>query len=327
VHDPVLVTGASGFIGRHLVRQLLDAGHSVRVLVRDHEPLQPVIDRVDLVTGDLTEPHTIERAVRGARSILHLAACARAWVVDRSEYTRVNVGAVDSLLRAARRHDVERLVHVSTVLTLPPYREAAVNHGAQRPTPYERTKREGEELVRRYVEEGRHAVIVHPTRVYGPGPLTDANAVTKSIVLYARGRLRVRLNDGDAQANYVHAEDVARGIMLAGQRGQAGARYVLGGENATFAGLLARVDAIAGIHRWVVPLPPALAVGVGAAAEWWGRVTGTAPFTARWVRSLLEDRRAAVASAMHDLGYAPRSLDQGLQETIAWLRSQRMLPV
>jgi nucleoside-diphosphate-sugar epimerase len=320
----VLVTGATGFIGTYLVRQLVTAGQAVRVLARRPGALDPPLqERVESVAGDVRDPAAIERAVAGAHTVLHLAACARAWSRDLDEFESVNVRAVDTLLTAAARAGVERLVHVSTVLTLPPYHPAPVNGAASRPTPYEVTKRAGERLVESYAAQGHHATIVHPTRVYGPGPLTDANAVSRVVALYLSGRFRVRLDDHDALANYVHAADVATGIRLAADRGRTGAHYLLGGENVSFRAFLALVGELGGRRRRVMALPMPVALAAAHAAEWWGRLGGIAPLTPSWVRVFLEDRRGDIGPAQADLGYAPRPLRAGLTETIAWLAQRR----
>lgn len=316
----VLVTGATGFIGTYLGRQLVAEGRPLRVLARRPAALDASLrGRAETVTGDVRDPAALERAVAGVHTVLHLAACARAWSRDRSEFEAVNVHAVDALLAAAARAGVERLVHVSTVLTLPPHRPAPVNGAASRATLYEVSKRAGERLVESYAAQGRHATIVHPTRVYGPGPLTDANAVSRVIALYLSGRFRVRLDDRDVLANYVHAADVAAGIRLAAERGRAGAHYLLGGENISFRDFLALVGDLGGGRRRVMALPMPAALAVAHAAEWWGRLGGTAPLTPSWVRVFLEDRRGDIGPAQADLGYAPRPLRTGLTETIAWL--------
>jgi len=321
---PVLVTGATGFIGSYLVPQLLDEGIPVRVLVRNPRLLPPAVRaRVEVFVADLRDRDAMCRAIEGTDTILHLAACARAWMRDREAYGAINVCAVESLLEAARCADVRRFVHVSTILTLPPFRPAPIRGEALRPSPYERTKREGEQLVEQYAASGRHAVIVHPTRVYGPGPLTDANGVTRAAALYLQGRLRVRLSDGGVQANYVYVDDVATGIRLAAERARPGTHYVLGGENASFEQFLDLVAEIGGVHRRTVPLAPALALAVGHAAEGWGHLGGLAPITARWVRTFLEDRRTDGTPALRDLGYRPRSLRAGLEATIRWLRDEK----
>jgi len=322
----VLVTGASGFLGSYVVRLLVTAGRPVRVLVRRPDALAPAVrSGVECVTGDVRDPAAVCRAVTGTQTVLHLAACARAWSRDPAEFTAVNVHAVEVLLEAAARAGVERLAHVSTVLTLPPFRPAAIDGPASRLTPYETTKRAGERLVESYAAQGRHATILHPTRVYGPGPRTEANAVSKVIALYLAGRFRVRLDDGDAVANYVHAADVASGIVLAGERGRPGAHYLLGGENASFHDFLALVGELSGVRRRVFALSPGAALLAAQVAEWWGRMGGTAPVTRGWVRVFLEDRRGDIGPARLDLGYAPRSLRAGLAETIEWLVGRRQV--
>lgn len=319
-----LVTGATGFIGAYVVRRLLAGGAVVRVLVR-HPGLLPAEDagRVQVVQGDLRSEGDVDRAVRGAHTVLHLAAYARAGARDPGVFRAVNVDAVRSILEAAGRYEVRRLVHVSTVLTLPPFRGAPVNGAAARPTPYEATKREAEAMVEACAEAGLPAVIVHPTRVYGPGPLTDANAVTRVVAGYLAGWFRFRLADGGVESNYVHADDVAAGILLAARHGRTGAHYALGGENVSFAAFLAMVERITGVHRHVAALPRPAALGIGAMGELWGRLGGTSPITRGWVRAFLEDRRVDIGPAREELGYAPRSLRAGLEETIAWLGARR----
>ncbi len=321
-----LVTGATGFIGAYVVRRLLAEDANVRVFVRAPERLEPgVRERVQIVQGDIRSARDFQAAVRGTETVLHLAACARAWSSDPCEFREANVDAVDSMLRASATESVQRLVHVSTILALPPYRPASVRHGYAKLTPYEATKQAADRLVEAYESSGRHAVIVHPTRVYGRGPFTDANAVAKTIWLYLNGRFRVRISDGNALANYVHVEDVAEGILLAARRGRSGAHYVLGGpDNVSLADLLGLVDELAGLHRRVLALPPAIAFSVARAAELWGRLGGQAPLTPGWIRIFLEDRRVDIGPARRELGYDPRPLWRGITEVLEWLEAESL---
>lgn len=315
-----LVTGASGFIGRRVAEKLMADTVPLRLLVRRPDALPPELRaRAEVVTGDIRDRTTLRIALDGVDTVLHLAAHARAWDRDPQVFTDVNVQAVRALLDEASVCGVRSLVHVSTILTRPAHAPARIRWLRPGPTPYERTKREGERLVERYAAEGHRAVIVHPTRVYGPGPLHDANGATKAIALYLRGRLRLRLADGDALASYVHVDDVAAGIIRAARYGRSGAHYVLGGENISLRGLLEQVASLTGVRRRVVPLPGVAAVALAGAAQLWGRVSGDAPLTPGWVRSLMEDRRADVTAARQDIGYDPRPLRVGLTETIDWL--------
>jgi farnesol dehydrogenase len=318
----ILVTGATGFIGRYVLRRLLAECPSamIRVLVRRPDLLEPrARERVEVHAGDLRDPGVLEGAIQGMQWVLHLAALARAWEREPSTFTDTNARAVERLLEACARRGVERLVHVSTVLAVAPRRPAAVAWRFLEPTPYERSKQDAERLVRSYVSAGGHAVIVRPTRVYGPGPLTDANGVTKVLSLYLRGRFRVRLADGDVLANYAHVDDVAEGILQAARSGQSGEAYFLGGENISLRGFLDLASEISGVRRRTVTLPPGLALSAAALAELWGRVGGTAFVTPGWVRIFLEDRSVDVEPSRRGIGYAPRPLREGLAETIRWL--------
>lgn len=318
----VTVTGATGFIGQYVVRQLVTEDRAVRVLARQPNRLPPDLRaRVEVVAGDIQSRAALTEAVQGADTVLHLAACARAWSRDPFEFRAVNEEAVGHLLSDARRFHVRRFVHVSSIVTRPPYRPAPVRGPAMRPTPYEESKRAGEQLVEDHAASGHHAVIVHPTRVYGPGPLNDANGVTQVVWQYLNGRFRFRLADNDVQASYVHAEDVARGIVAAADLGMSGEHYILGGENATFRELLERVDEVAGVHHRTVALPPWAALGVARGSELVGRIGGHAVLTPSWVRCFLEDRRVNIDSTRAALNYHPRPLREGLADTIAWLHA------
>lgn len=313
----IVVTGATGFIGRRLVRQLVAQGSCVRVLVRSADRLDPAArGRVEVVTGDIRDAAGLEAALRDADTVLHLAALAKAWSNDPAAFTETNEIAVAQLLEAARRHAVRRFVHVSTVLTLG-YEDGRPPVDA---TPYERSKLAGERLVEAYARNHGHAVIVHPTRVYGPGPLNDANGVTQMIDLYRRGRFRLRIADGGARANYAHVDDVARGIRLAAERGHSGHHYPLGGEeNPSLREFLDRVGALTGRPRTTLPVPPAVARGIGLAGEVWGRVRGETSLTRGWVGVFLRDLPVDIEPSRRELGYRPRPLERGLRQTIDWL--------
>jgi len=321
----VLVTGGTGLIGRYVVRRLVDAGAEVRLLARNPARIEAgVAPHIDIVKGDVRDGATVERAVQGARRVVHLAAYAKAWSRDASEFSAVNVDAVRSLVDRAAHDDVERFVHVSTILTLPPHRPAPVGGAAARETFYEATKHAGEDIVAAWGAADGRATILHPTRVYGPGELNDANGVTKAVWLYLRGRLRLCLDEGDSLANYVHADDVAAGIVAATFADRPAPHYVLGGEDASFADVLGLASREAGLHRRTLAVGPRLAVAIAAAMEACGPLGVTPLLTRGWVRALLEDRRADSSPARRDLGYQPRDLATGVRETVAWLLESHM---
>jgi farnesol dehydrogenase len=326
------VTGGTGFIGTHLVHRLVRTGVRVRALVRRRTgrpdppfpfPVSP--DEVDVVWGDITDPDAVAAAVAGASVVYHLAGHARAWSREERRSQAVNGGGTEHVCRAAARHGA-RLVHVSTNLV-----EGVEDTDDPRTalTAYQRSKLQGEAAVRRFVASGAHAVILRPTRVFGPGLLSQANSATLVIELYRRGRFRLRIADGDARANYVFVDDVVAGLLRSAEPGtgeDAGACYTLGGENATMEQFLAAVAAATGRRRAVVALPRAAVRLVAAAAEGLG-LLGIEPFITRdWAELLSRDWPADSRRAEASLGYRPRPLSEGVTQTVRWLEAGRPSP-
>jgi hypothetical protein len=220
--------------------------------------------------------------------VLHLAACARSWCRQPDEYDQVNLHAVETLVEAARRYQVQRLVHVSTVLTLV--------HPASRPlTHYERTKLAGE----RIAEQCEVATIVHPTRVYGPGPLNDANGATKVIAAYLAGRFRFCLDDHDVLANYVHVDDVAEGILLG--RARCSACPLRAGRR--MSRCVSRWERRPPVRRAAlrVPLQPTALASATVAEAWVGSVAACRPrtgFVSSWRTSAWWATPARLATSL-----------------------------
>ena len=262
-----------------------------------------------LVWGDLRDPSAVTRLVEGADLVFHLGAYARAWAANPGDFEAINVEGTRNVMAAALAAGVRRVVHVSTELV----------DGEE--TAYQRTKRAAEQVVQDYVARGGDAVIVRPTRVYGPGPLNPANSVTRIISLYRRGLFRVRLADGGARANYVYVEDVVDGLLKAAERGTKGAAYVLGGENLTLEEFTGLIGKATGRTHALLALPRTVANLVGAACELGGRL-GVEPLITRpWVAVLTADRPMNSEAAVRDLAYRPRSARDGIAATLAWLEA------
>jgi farnesol dehydrogenase len=272
---------------------------------------------VTLVSSDVSSEAAVQRLVEGARTVFHLAGCAKPWVRDPAEYVRVNVLGTRHVLEAARRAGAVRVVHTSTNLV----------EGADRPerilTHYQRTKITAEAAVQECVAAGGDAVIVRPARVYGPGPLTDANAVTRLVRQYLAGTFRFRLADGGVRGSWVHVDDVVTGMLAAAERGTGGAAYTLGGENASLETFLDTLAGVAGTRRTVTPLPPGLARAAAGVMQVPGIFGIAPPITRDWVDLFLLDWPSDSSAATRDLDYRPRDLRSGLADTVAWLRAGR----
>ena len=251
-----LVTGASGFIGSHVVAALAAAGASVRAF--DRRAPEELPPGVELAHGDILDRDAVRRALAGCDTVFHLAALYSYSPRDAAAMERVNVEGTRILLEQA---DTRRIIHTASCATCGPVAGRAATE-ADAPAawelrvPYKRTKVAGEQLALAAAERGANVVIVNPTTPVGPGDRRPT-PTGKMVADVARGRARAYLARG--ALNIVAVEDVARGHLLACERGRAGQRYLLGGEN------LSMKDTFAAIADAAGRPPPRLAVPWSAA--------------------------------------------------------------
>jgi len=336
----VLVTGATGFIGTRLVQALVERGRSVRALcrrdnvtsppglgLRDGAPLRH--PKVELFRGDITDAESVNRAMEGCTEVFHVAGYAKNWAPDPTTFYRVNRDGVKNVLAAAQRCGVRRVVWTSTIQTFPPTPpgqigdETWVNRGPFL-TDYEASKVAAEKEALAMARQGLDVVIVNPTRVFGPGHITEGNSLSRLIDMYDRGRLPFLLNAGRNIGNYVFVEDVVEGHLLAMERGRSGEKYILGGENVSLREFFRLVDQVSDKRHFQIPIfrPGALTFAwvQKKLAEWFGIYPAITP---GWVRTFLMDRAYTCRKAQEELGYQPRPLIEGLRITYAWLQRVR----
>ncbi|MGA2591292.1 MAG: hopanoid-associated sugar epimerase [Bryobacteraceae bacterium] len=318
---PTLVTGASGFLGWHVARLLVERGHSVRALVRPSSRIREL--DAEPVTGDLRDPAALERAAGGCGLVFHVAADYRLWAADESELYRSNVDGTRNILQAARKAGVDRVVYTSTVgcIGVPPGGEGDETcpvaledmKGA-----YKRSKFLAERVALEFAASGLPVVIVNPTAPVGDHDIKPTP--TGRIVLdFLKGDMPAFIDTG---LNVVDARDVALGQLLACERGVEGERYILGAENLTLAQILEKLAAIAGRPAPTVKLPYAVAYAAGVVTTAWARVSGKpprAPLDA--VRMARKKMYVSHAKAARELGYDPGSADGALARAVEWFRA------
>jgi dihydroflavonol-4-reductase len=320
----VLVTGATGFVGANLVRELLADGATVRVLVR------PASDRrtltgldVETVEGDLCEPGSLGAALRGIEILYHVAADYRLWARDPRELYRVNVDGTRALLRAAAASGVGRVVYTSSVGTLgippdgTPGTESTPVSLSDMVGHYKRSKFLGEREAERAAGQGLAVVIVNPSAPVGPWDWKPT-PTGKMLVDYLRGRMLAYLDTG---LNVVHVRDVARGHIQAAERGRVGERYILGHAegNLGLRAIFQRLRDYTGIPAPRVRLPHGGALALATVAEGIARVTGGQPLVARTaVRMAAKRMFFDPAKAIRELGLPQTPVDQALREAADW---------
>jgi dihydroflavonol-4-reductase len=319
-----LVSGASGFVGSAVVRRLVRAGYTVRVLVR------PTSDRrnlkqlpVEQVIGDLTDSASLYQALIGCTSLFHVAADYRLWAPDPASIYASNLIGTRNIMQAALEADVERIVYTSSVATLG---RNADGQPADELTPallddmvghYKRSKFLAEREVREMVEKhGLPAVIVNPSTPVGPGDIKPT-PTGRMVADAAKGRMPAYVDTG---LNIVHVDDVAAGHLLAFQRGQIGERYILGGENLSLKQILVMIAGFTGRHPPRVRLPHDLVLPIAYIAEGWARMAGYQTLTLTVDGLQMSKKRMYFSSdkARRELGYAPRPAADALRDAVNW---------
>lgn len=306
----ILVTGATGYVGAALVQLLADNGLPVRATIREAGRAGVLPPQVQRAPADLGDEDSLARAMEGCDGVFHLAASLGPSPEDTR---RSNVDGTARVLAAAARAGVRRVVFTSSSAAIVAasglVSEQAPNRTALT-DPYSTSKAEAEGLVFAAVAEGMDACIVNPVNIYGPSPF-GPGSYNGLFLAAARGEVREVV---DAPVGWVLAEDVARGHLLAFEKGEAGRRYVLCGEVAGFGSVLDRFAELAGSPQRVTARPP----GTTLADD--------APLFAR--RSEVYGKLGAVHiddAGARSLGFAPRSVDEGLSLTVGWLRAANIL--
>lgn len=317
-----LVTGGTGFVGANVVRELLGDGRTVRVLVRPRSDRRALAGLpIELSEGDLGDRASLDRAVAGVRLVLHVAADYRLWAPDPQALYRANVEGTRAILEAAGAAGVTRVVYTSTVgaLGIPKDGSAGTEDTpvslGDMVGPYKRSKFLAEQVALELARRGLPVVIVNPSAPVGPWDVKPT-PTGQMVVDFLAGRMFATMDTG---LNLVHVRDVARGHLLAAERGRIGEKYILGHANLSLAEIGALLAEITGRHppRWRVPY--ALAWSAALGMEAFARLTRTAPrvpLTA--VRMARKRMYFSPARAVRELGLPQTDVRVALRDAAGW---------
>ena len=321
-----LVTGATGFVGANVVRALLDDGQRVRALVRrssDRRAIEGLA--LDVCEGDLLDPGSLRGAVTGARHVYHVAADYRLWARDPRDLYRANVDGTRAVLAACAEAGVERVVYTSTVgaLGIPedgsPGTETTPVTLADMVGPYKRSKFLAERVALEWASRGLPVVVVNPSAPVGPWD-TKPTPTGQLIVDFLRGKMFATLDTG---LNLVHARDVARGHVLAAERGRVGEKYILGNQNLSLSEIFGMLARLTGHPAPRIRVPWALAwcgaLGMEAVARLTGGVPAV-PLTA--VRMARKRMHFSAAKAVRELGLPQTPVEDALRDAVEWFAAR-----
>jgi len=326
-----LITGATGFVGSAVLRQLLGAGHHVRALVR------PKSDRgnisglpVEIVNGDVMDRHSLDRAMAGCSTLFHVAADYRLWLLKPDEMYETNVIGTRNVMFAAMDAGIKRVVYTSSVATLgftlngspadedtPVWLKDMIGH-------YKRSKFMAEAEVKRLADEqGLPVIIVNPSTPVGPRDIKPTPS-GRIIMDAASGRMPAYVDTG---LNLVHVDDVAIGHLLALERGKVGERYILGACNMTLKEIFCAVAMFAGRNPPRIRLPHPLVFPIACMSEAWARLVSKREPRATLTGARLARKKMffSVEKAKRFLGFNPRPVEEALRDAVDWFRENGYL--
>jgi nucleoside-diphosphate-sugar epimerase len=319
-----LITGASGFIGRHLVRELAQRGWDLRILV--HERTQGWPETCEIFKGDITDPASLVRPLQQVDVVFHLAAALGASLLDKKGFARINVQGTANLLQAAQESGVRRFIHFSSSGVLgyvEPNQTADENYACRPQNPYDRTKLEAERLALKRAEKGQDIVVVRPGWVYGP----EDRRTFKLIRAIARKKF-VLVTKGRVWQNPVFIDDLIDGVVLAAEKGAGGQIYHLSGpETLSVRQIVDTIAAVAGtqVPKFTLPLFPVKVAAwkLDLAFRIFQR---EAPLTPGKLAFFIHPKPLSSLKAQQKLGYNPTiDFQTGMTRAIAWYRAQGWL--
>src|ERR1700676_3372046 len=319
-----LVTGAAGFLGSHVARQLVARGDDVRVLLRASSTNRAIADLpLEYVTGDLRGPASLDRAMKGVKRVFHVAADYRLWAKRKQDIYDSNVGGTKNLLEAAKRAGVERLIYTSTVATIAVDRpqhpneftdaklEEMVGH-------YKRSKWMAEKEALGAAKSGLPVIVAMPTTPVGPWDWKPT-PTGKIILDFLNGKMPGYVETG---LNFVGVEECAAGHLLVAEKGKVGERYLLGAENLTLKGLLDLLAGITGLRAPGMKIPHGVALGVAYVESAFSRMLGKEPqIPVEGVKIARHMMFVDASRARRELGFEPGPVEAALRRAVRWYQA------
>ncbi|MFQ6121544.1 MAG: hopanoid-associated sugar epimerase [Dehalococcoidales bacterium] len=319
-----LVTGATGFIGGNLVRELLKQGYQVRALVRKQSNQQNIQDLdIEIVIGELRDRISLDRALDGCDVLFHVAAAYTFWAPDPRIIYETNVQGTENALAAARDRGIKKVIYTSTESTIGITNcnlgtEEMETNPNDLPGHYKKSKYLAEKLALKMCHEGLPLVVVNPTVPVGPYDVKPT-PTGQFIVNFLNRRMPACVNTG---LNIVDVEDVAKGHVLALEKGRIGERYILGNKNLTFQQILGVLERITGIKAPRLEIPLWLALGVAYADEFVsGKILNRHPrVPISAVRAARKFRHFDCSKAIRELGLPQTPVEESFEKAVRWFR-------
>ncbi|MBN1587873.1 MAG: NAD-dependent epimerase/dehydratase family protein [Candidatus Omnitrophica bacterium] len=319
----IFLTGATGYLGQAVARNLNIAGHRLRCLVRRASDASKLPEDAEIVQGSLTDSAFLAAGVQGCDAVCHLAAFVQNWAADRRLFDLVNIEASERLARIAMDLKCARFLYVSSFMALgpspgqEPAGEELCHPGPPYRNDYERSKALALDRLERLAVEGLPLITVLPGVLYGPGAATAGNHVSAVIRQLRAKQIPGLLGNGSQLWTYTYIEDAAAGVLAALEQGRIGERYLLGGPVLSMGEFARRVSVLAQCPEPRRRIPLWVGWLQGALEEMWAVFSGRTPAITRGVVNVYRRNWAFTSEkAMRELGYTLTDFDTGLKSLL-----------
>lgn len=323
----VLITGGTGFIGNHVTRLALEQGDDVRVMVMPGEDLSPLDGMdIEIIEGNLLDEESLKRALKGVNKMYHLAALYAIWTKDPDLHYKVNVSGTRSLMKAALKENLEKIVYTSSIAALGCAEDGGLSteetdfNSWAWASEYIMSKYISHQMVRGLIADGLPATMVMPGLPLGPGD--RAPTPTGTLILNTLGGKMKYFWGGGTCA--IDVRDVAAGHILAMEKGRVGESYILANKDANMPTekLIKIIADIAGIDGAATKeLSPKTMIRMARIMEMWSKITGKAPpTTVKNSIFTLQQFYVDPTKAIEELGLPQTPIDVSIRDSVRWFR-------
>ncbi len=320
----ILVTGATGYVGHNLALTLARQGKIVHILVRNPQSaFIPDHSNINVFTGDITKNETIRLAMQGCEQVFHTAALVKLYARNSSDFYDINVEGTRNVLEAALQTGVKKFVFTSTCGVFGPSLHVPISETDPRITSfdndYDLTKYSAEKLVSEYAKKNLHTVIVNASKVFGPGIETHPISINSTLKRFMEGKPVFCPSPSHYISNFVFIDDLVRGHILAIEKGTSGEKYILGGENLSYAAFFETIRN-AGASGSLIPIPKQIARLYGYWHVIYSKMMDKEPFfNEKGANSIYCNKSFSCLKAIEQLGYTITPFPLALQSTIHFL--------
>ena len=269
--------------------------------------------------------------MHGCEGLIHTAAFAKIWSKNKADFYKTNVEGTKNIIETAINTDVKRCIFTSSAGVLGPSFSSETTEESNGSSftfgDYEQSKKMADQLIMNSKNKNYDAIILYPTRVYGPGLLSESNGVTRMINKYLNGKWHFIPGDGHAIGNYVFIDDLVQGYILAYLYGKPWEKYILSGTNISYNQFFNQIKKISGVNYPLINIPQIISMVVASFIMMKTKITNTPPMiTPTHVRKFAYNWETSCEKAKRDIGYQPESIEQGLTKTISWLNNLNKIP-